>query len=195
MWAGAADAAGKVLVFVATLVLARLLVPSRVRPGRVRALGHLLLEYVGDLGLGAALIYRSDADDPRVSSTAFWMGMGGRVLFAARGSSRRCWRRRSGRRRRAALPRTGPAVPVLRARQGPRVPPAALAAVPHAVLARARRRPDEGRRQRRAGGRRSRRMEPRDRPARGLAVAVGRAVDRPPLPPGLHDLATRTSRR
>lgn len=86
IWAGAADAAGKLLVFVATLVLARLLVPSEF--GLVAFCLSIIyaLEYVGDLGLGAALIYRSDADDPRVSSTAFWIGIvGSLVLFGA------CW--------------------------------------------------------------------------------------------------------
>src|SRR3954467_14922800 len=85
-WAGAADAAGKVLVFVATLVLARLLVPSEF--GLVAFCLSIIyaLDYVGDLGLGAALIYRSDAEDPRISSTAFWIGIAGSlVLFGI------CW--------------------------------------------------------------------------------------------------------
>ena len=86
VWAGAADAAGKLLVFGATLVLARLLVPSEF--GLVAFALSIIyaLEYVGDLGLGASLIYRADAEDPRVSSTAFWIGIAGSlVLFAA------CW--------------------------------------------------------------------------------------------------------
>ena len=41
------------------------------------------LEYLTDLGLGAALVYRSDAEDPRVSSTAFWIGIGGGVVLFA----------------------------------------------------------------------------------------------------------------
>jgi PST family polysaccharide transporter len=81
MWAGAADAAGKVLVFIATLVLARLLVPSEF--GLVAFALSIIyaLDYVGDLGLGAALIYRADAEDPRVASTAFWIGMGGSLVL------------------------------------------------------------------------------------------------------------------
>src|SRR5215211_2618814 len=86
VWAGAADAAGKLLVFVATLVLARLLVPSEFGLVAFCLSVVYALEYVGDLGLGAALIYRSDAEDPRVSSTAFWIGIiGSLVLYAA------CW--------------------------------------------------------------------------------------------------------
>jgi len=86
VWAGAADAAGKLLVFVATLVLARLLVPSEFGLVAFCLSVVYALEYVGDLGLGAALIYRSDAEDPRVSSTAFWIGIiGSLVLYAG------CW--------------------------------------------------------------------------------------------------------
>jgi PST family polysaccharide transporter len=84
MWAGAADAGGKLLVFVATIVLARLLVPSEFGLVAFALAVIYALEYIGDLGLGAALIYRSDAEDPRVSSTAFWIGIiGSVVLFAA----------------------------------------------------------------------------------------------------------------
>jgi PST family polysaccharide transporter len=84
LWAGAAYAGGKVLVFVATLVLARLLVPSEFGLVAFALAVIYYLEYVTDLGLGAALIYRSDAGDPRVSSTAFWIGMlGAVVLFGA----------------------------------------------------------------------------------------------------------------
>jgi lipopolysaccharide exporter len=84
LWAGASYAAGKLLVFAATVVLARLLVPSEFGLVAFALAVIYYLEYVTDLGLGAALIYRSDADDPRVSSTAFWIGVvGAVVLFAA----------------------------------------------------------------------------------------------------------------
>jgi O-antigen/teichoic acid export membrane protein len=84
LWAGAADAAGKLLVFVATIVLARLLVPSEFGLVAFCLAVIYALEYIGDLGLGAALIYRSDAEDPRISSTAFWIGMiGSLALFGA----------------------------------------------------------------------------------------------------------------
>jgi lipopolysaccharide exporter len=81
MWAGAADAAGKALVFVATLVLARLLVPSEFGLVAFALSVMYALDYVGDLGLGAALIYRADAEDPRISSTAFWIGLGGALVL------------------------------------------------------------------------------------------------------------------
>jgi lipopolysaccharide exporter len=84
LWAAASYAGGKVLVFLATLVLARLLVPGDFGLVAFALAVIYYLEYVTDLGLGAALIYRSDAEDPRVSSTAFWIGMlGAVVLFAA----------------------------------------------------------------------------------------------------------------
>jgi lipopolysaccharide exporter len=84
LWAGASYAGGKILVFLATLVLARLLVPSEFGLVAFALAVIYYLEYVTDLGLGAALIYRSDAEDPRVSSTAFWIGvLGAVVLFAA----------------------------------------------------------------------------------------------------------------
>jgi lipopolysaccharide exporter len=82
LWAAASYAGGKVLVFAATLVLARLLVPADFGVVAFALAVIYYLEYVTDLGLGAALIYRSDADDPRVSSTAFWIGvLGAAVLF------------------------------------------------------------------------------------------------------------------
>jgi lipopolysaccharide exporter len=81
IWAGAADAIGKLLVFAATLVLARLLVPSEF--GLVAFCLSIIyaLDYVSDLGLGSALIYRADAEDPRVSSTAFWIGIVGSLIL------------------------------------------------------------------------------------------------------------------
>jgi len=84
LWAGISYGAGKVLVFVATIVLARLLVPSEFGMVAFALAVIYYLDYVTDLGLGAALIYRADAADRRVSSTAFWIGVvGGIVLFAA----------------------------------------------------------------------------------------------------------------
>jgi lipopolysaccharide exporter len=86
LWAGAGHVGGRVLVFLATLVLARLLVPSEFGLVAFALAVMYYLEYVADLGLGAALIYRSDAEDPRVSSTAFWIGIvGSLTLFAV------CW--------------------------------------------------------------------------------------------------------
>jgi PST family polysaccharide transporter len=81
VWAVASFAGGKLLVFAATLVLARLLVPSEFGLVAFALAVINYLDYLTDLGLGAALIYRSDADDPRVSSTAFWIGVVGAVLL------------------------------------------------------------------------------------------------------------------
>jgi PST family polysaccharide transporter len=84
LWAAASYAGGRLLVFAATLVLARILVPSDFGLVAFALAVMHYLEYLTDLGLGAALVYRSDAEDPRVSSTAFWIGIcGGVVLFAA----------------------------------------------------------------------------------------------------------------
>jgi O-antigen/teichoic acid export membrane protein len=83
VWAAASQAGGKLLVFAATLVLARVLVPSEFGLVAFALAVIYYLEYVTDLGLGAALIYRSDAEDPRVSSTAFWIGMLGAVVLLA----------------------------------------------------------------------------------------------------------------
>ena len=81
LWAGAAYGAGKLLVFVATLVLARLLVPSEFGLVAFALAVIYSLEYVADLGLGAALIYIPDAEERRVSSTAFWIGIVGSIVL------------------------------------------------------------------------------------------------------------------
>lgn len=83
LWAAASYAGGRLLVFAATLVLARLLVPDEFGLVAFALAVIHYLEYLTDLGLGASLVYRSDAEDPKVSSTAFWIGIfGGLVLFA-----------------------------------------------------------------------------------------------------------------
>ena len=81
LWAAASYAGGRILVFVATLVLARLLVPAEFGLVAFALAVIHYLEYLTDLGLGAALIYRSDAEDPKVSSTAFWIGIGGGIVL------------------------------------------------------------------------------------------------------------------
>ena len=190
LWAAASYAGGRILFFAATLVLARLLVPDEFGlVAFVLAVIHYL-EYLTDLGLGAALVYRSDAEDPRVSSTAFWIGIcGGLVLFAL------CW---------VAAPLLGEigpddeVVPLFRVlalyflftalgkaheyllRRNARVPEAVLAAAP--------RRADQGRGQHRArlGGGRG--VEPDHRPAGRRPVPVGGALDRLPLAAELRHL-------
>ena len=200
IWAGAADAAGKAAGLRRHARARAAARAERVRPGRVRALGHLRLDYVGDLGLGAALIYRSDAEDPRVSSTAFWIGIVG-SLVAVRGL---LVRRSAAGGASAPATRSSPLFRVLALQ----FPFAALGKaheyrlrralrVPHPVRPQARRRADQGR----ASASRSRWPAPAPwslviGQVAGLAGAVDRAVAGPPLPPSLRDLARpRAARR
>ena len=67
---------GKVFFFLATLVLARVLVPEDF--GLV-AFALALLAYVNNVaihGVGETLVYRADARDQRVASTAWWLAVG-----------------------------------------------------------------------------------------------------------------------
>ena len=64
LWAAVSYAGGRLLFFAATLVLARLLVPEDFGLVAFALAVIHYLEYLTDLGLGAALIYRSDAEDP-----------------------------------------------------------------------------------------------------------------------------------
>lgn len=69
------------LLFVATLVLARLLVPEQFG---VVAFALAVMNYLGalvDLGLGSALIYRADGSDDDVSSTSFWLSLSGAAVL------------------------------------------------------------------------------------------------------------------
>jgi polysaccharide transporter, PST family len=75
IWAYGSFFGNRVLTFTATLVLARLLVPSEFG---VVAFTLAILSYVenvADLGLGSALVQRADADEPATISTAFWAGL------------------------------------------------------------------------------------------------------------------------
>ncbi len=74
LWNYGAFALGKGLVFVSTVLLARLLVPADF--GLV-ALGLVVINFLdtlSDFGVGAALIYRSENPE-RTSSTAFTIGL------------------------------------------------------------------------------------------------------------------------
>jgi PST family polysaccharide transporter len=75
IWAYGSFFGNRVLTFVATLVLARLLVPSEF--GVVAFVLAIIsyVENVADLGLGSALVQRADADEPATISTAFWSGL------------------------------------------------------------------------------------------------------------------------
>ena len=81
-YAGARFMIERGVVFVATLVLARLLTPDEFG---VVAFSLAVMNYfdaVTDLGLGAALVYRSDAREQRIASTAFWIGLLGAAGLA-----------------------------------------------------------------------------------------------------------------
>ena len=86
LWTYSGFAAGRVLFFLAMLVLARVLVPSEF--GLV-AFALALLSYLGtlaDLGFGAALVQRADARRPGIAATAFWIGLAAAIALVAA-----CW--------------------------------------------------------------------------------------------------------
>ncbi len=86
LWTYVGFAAGRALVFLAMLVLARLLVPSEF--GLV-AFALALLSYLGtaaDLGFGAALVQRADPRRPGVAASAFWLGLAAASLLVVA-----CW--------------------------------------------------------------------------------------------------------
>jgi lipopolysaccharide exporter len=83
LWSYGGFLGGRVLFFLATLVLARLLAPEDF--GLV-AFTLAILAYVNNVtshGLGEALVYRSDARDPRVASTAFWVTIASSLVLTA----------------------------------------------------------------------------------------------------------------
>jgi PST family polysaccharide transporter len=80
-WAYGSFVGGKLFAFVATLVLARLLVPEQFGLVSFALAVIAYLDNVTDLGMGSALIYRSDAKDPRVASSAFWIGIAGALVL------------------------------------------------------------------------------------------------------------------
>jgi PST family polysaccharide transporter len=80
-WAYGSFMSGRVMTFLATLVLARLLVPEQFGLMAFALAVLAYMESLTDLGVGSALIYRSDANEPRVASTAFWIGMAGALVL------------------------------------------------------------------------------------------------------------------
>jgi lipopolysaccharide exporter len=83
VWSYGGFVGGRLLFFAATLVLARLLAPEDFG---VVAFALAILAYANNLtshGIGEALVYRSDAHDPRVASTAFWFMLGSSILLTA----------------------------------------------------------------------------------------------------------------
>jgi len=78
-WSYGGAIGGRILFFIATLVLARLLTPTQF--GLVAFVIAILtyLDTVADLGVGEALVYRSDGQQIEVASTAFWVGILGSI--------------------------------------------------------------------------------------------------------------------
>jgi PST family polysaccharide transporter len=86
VWSSGAFISQKGLVFVSTLVLARLLDPADFGIVAFALAITAYLARLTDLGMSAALVQRRDASEPRVYSTVFWLANGsGLVLFAV------CW--------------------------------------------------------------------------------------------------------
>ena len=79
-WLYAATYSGKILVFISTVILARLLVQEDFGLAGYALIVISFLEVLGDLGIGAAVIYYRD--DPKVLNTAFLLNVAtGLVLF------------------------------------------------------------------------------------------------------------------
>ncbi len=73
-WSYAAFYTGKLLVFISTIILARLLSQDDFGVAGYALVVINFLEVFRDLGVGSALIYHPRDDD--TSSTAFWLGLG-----------------------------------------------------------------------------------------------------------------------
>ena len=76
-WSYGALLGGRIVYFVATLALARLLLPSDFGLVAFAVAVLSLIDNLADLGVGQALVYRSDGTKRDVASTAFWVGVGG----------------------------------------------------------------------------------------------------------------------
>ena len=82
-WSYGGALSGRIAFFAATLILARLLSPSDF--GLV-AFTVAILSFVDnltDLGVGQALVYRTDGTNQEVASTAFWVGLAGSLAAVA----------------------------------------------------------------------------------------------------------------
>ncbi len=74
LWTYASYYGGKVMVFLSTIILARLLLKEDFGVAGYALTVIALLDVHADLGVGTALIYYRD--DPNASDTAFWLSMG-----------------------------------------------------------------------------------------------------------------------
>lgn len=81
VWSYASVYSGKLLIFVTTIILARLLSKDDFGVAGYALVIISFLNVLNDLGVGPALIYYKD--EPDVADTAFWLGLGmGLALFA-----------------------------------------------------------------------------------------------------------------
>lgn len=81
IWAYASKYSGKLLVFVSTLVLARLLLQEDFGVAGYALVVIAFLETLSGLGIGPALIYHKE--DPAAWNTGFWLGFGAALVLMA----------------------------------------------------------------------------------------------------------------
>ena len=72
-WSYVSFYSGKLMVFISTIILARLLSKDDFGVAGYALVVIAFLDVFSDLGIGAALIYQHD--DPESTNTAFWLGM------------------------------------------------------------------------------------------------------------------------
>lgn len=81
-WTYASYYSGKIMVFLSTVILARLLTQEEYGVAGYAIIVIASLDVLSDLGIGPALIFHRD--DPEAANTAFWLGLGiSLVLLAA----------------------------------------------------------------------------------------------------------------
>lgn len=81
LWSYASVYSGKLVIFLTTIILARLLIKEDFGLAGYALIFISFLDVLNDLGVGAAVIYYED--DDRILNTAFWLNMAaGLLLFA-----------------------------------------------------------------------------------------------------------------
>jgi O-antigen/teichoic acid export membrane protein len=81
LWNYASYYSGRLLVFLSTIILARLLTQEDFGIAGYAIVVISFLDVVNELGIGAALIYYDER--PEVADTAFWLGLGVSVMLFA----------------------------------------------------------------------------------------------------------------
>src|SRR3712207_1397977 len=82
MWVYLSTYSGKLLVFLSTVILARLLSKEDFGVAGYALVAISFLDVMSDMGIGPALIFHRA--DPEVSDTAFWLNLGfAAALFGA----------------------------------------------------------------------------------------------------------------